>query len=140
MQTFITHPDPQVVARHLDWRRLNKQITESLQIIRSNVNGVGGWRNHPAVKMWQGHEHALAAYDLCMIEEWWRRGYDSHNRSADQIEQFLNDLPDTGWPGWWGDPDLIRSHQSNLIRKDHNHYGPLFPGVPDDLDYVWPTH
>jgi hypothetical protein len=31
-----------------------------------------------------------------------------------------------------------RSHQSNLIRKDPAFYGPLFPGVPDDLDYVWP--
>jgi len=26
-----------------------------------------------------------------------------------------------------------------LVRKDPEHYGPLFPGVPADLEYVWPT-
>jgi hypothetical protein len=42
-------------------------------------------------------------------------------------------------PPWLGDPAFHRSHQSSLIRKDPGHYGPLFPGVPDDLDYVWPV-
>ena len=26
-----------------------------------------------------------------------------------------------------------------LLRKDPTHYTPLFPGTPDDLDYVWPV-
>jgi hypothetical protein len=32
-----------------------------------------------------------------------------------------------------------RSHRSALIRKDPDRYGLLFPGVPDDLPYVWPV-
>jgi hypothetical protein len=42
-------------------------------------------------------------------------------------------------PRWLGDPDFHRSHQSSLLRKDPEHYGPMFPGVPDDLPYVWPV-
>ncbi|AEV76017.1 hypothetical protein MycrhN_5548 [Mycolicibacterium rhodesiae NBB3] len=42
-------------------------------------------------------------------------------------------------PPWLGDEALHRSHQSALSRKDPAHYGPLFPGVPDDLPYVWPA-
>jgi hypothetical protein len=42
-------------------------------------------------------------------------------------------------PRWLGDPAFHRSHQAALVRKDPEHYGPLFPGVPADLEYVWPT-
>jgi hypothetical protein len=42
-------------------------------------------------------------------------------------------------PPWLGDDELHRSHQSALVRKDPDHYRPLFPDVPDDLPYVWPV-
>ncbi len=42
-------------------------------------------------------------------------------------------------PPWLGDEAVHRSHQSALVRKDREHYAPLFPGVPDDLAYVWPV-
>jgi hypothetical protein len=32
-----------------------------------------------------------------------------------------------------------RSHRSKLVQKAPEHYRPLFPDVPDDLDYVWPV-
>ena len=43
-------------------------------------------------------------------------------------------------PTWLGRPDLYRSHQSSLLRKDPAHYRPIFGNdVPDDLPYVWPV-
>ena len=43
-------------------------------------------------------------------------------------------------PPWLGDEDFHRSHQSNLIRKNPEHYRPIFgDDVPDNLEYVWPT-
>jgi hypothetical protein len=42
-------------------------------------------------------------------------------------------------PPWLGDPEFHRSHQSSLVRKDPEHYGVMFPGVPDDLEYHWPV-
>lgn len=138
MQTFMTDALPPVIAAHLDMRRLNKQITEGIQIIGASLFGTG-WSNHPAVKQWNGHERFLALYVDDMIAEWHVRGFTSHVGSSQKVFYILAQLPDTGPPAWWGDPAIIRTHQSNLIRKDPHHYGPLFPGVPDDLEYIWPS-
>lgn len=43
-------------------------------------------------------------------------------------------------PEWFGDKDFHRSHASNLIRKNPEHYRPIFgDDVPDDLPYIWPV-
>ena len=42
-------------------------------------------------------------------------------------------------PSWLFDEAVQLSHRSSLLRKDPDHYGPLFPGTPTDLDYVWPV-
>lgn len=42
-------------------------------------------------------------------------------------------------PPWLGSPEFHRSHRSALVRKEPDFYRPLFPEVPDDLPYVWPT-
>jgi hypothetical protein len=41
-------------------------------------------------------------------------------------------------PPWLGDEAFHESHRSALVRKDPEVYADLFPGVPDDLPYVWP--
>ncbi|MEU9670514.1 helix-turn-helix domain-containing protein [Streptomyces bobili] len=35
--------------------------------------------------------------------------------------------------------DDTAAHRSALVRKDPAAYRPMFPGVPDDLPYVWPA-
>ena len=35
--------------------------------------------------------------------------------------------------------DFHISHQSNLLRKDEEHYRPWFPGIRNDHIYVWPV-
>jgi hypothetical protein len=55
-------------------------------------------------------------------------------RVRDQAE--LEAAGDVPW--WWGLEPVHRSHRSALLRKDPDHYGPMFPGVPADLAYVWP--
>lgn len=42
-------------------------------------------------------------------------------------------------PPWLDDEAVHRSHQSALLRKDEEHYRPLFPEIPADLPYVWPV-
>jgi hypothetical protein len=91
--------------------------------------------------MWRGYVPALARYGLAMVDEWVSRGAADSTRA--QITEFApiaagvptDRLPT---PSWLGNPELHRSHQSNLVRKLPEFYGPQFPGVPDDLDYVWP--
>lgn len=133
MQTFLPYPDFEKSLKSLDAKRLGNQVyREGLTLAR------GGWSNHPASKMWQGHIYQLCNYCIIGI------GVLLHDRGLDythHIQAFLDIQlanPGTGMPSWLGNEDFHRSHQSNLIRKDPDHYGPQFPGVPDNLPYIWP--
>jgi hypothetical protein len=74
MQTFLPYPDFRSTAHVLDWRRLCKQRSEGKTILNTLLND-GGWRHHPAVKMWRGFEDALRLYTNVIITEWVDRGY-----------------------------------------------------------------
>jgi hypothetical protein len=97
--------------------------------------------------MWKGHEEALAAYGLAVVAEWERRG--SADTCAPQIVDELGCAPRSqaklarlkrrGLPAWLGDEAFHRAHRSNLLRKDPEWYGRLWPEEPDDLEYVWPV-
>lgn len=135
MQTFLAYPDFAHSALVLDRARLGKQRVEVKQILNALTGQSKGWVNHPAVRMWRGYEPVLAVYGWVVCWEWKRRGY------KDSLSEWFYDLS-RGYhksPPWLGDPDFHLSHQSNLIRKMPEHYGPLFPGVPDDLPYIWPV-
>jgi hypothetical protein len=149
MQTFLPYDDFERSARVLDLKRLGKQRVECIQVLRGLVRPGYGWRHHPAVLMWAGHAEALGRYAFTMVDVWIERGF------ADTCAATIaDDLGEAGvsrvrperdiraagaMPPWLGDPAFHRSHQSALLRKDPQHYGPLFPGVPDDLEYVWPV-
>lgn len=140
MQTFLPFPDYAASAQALDGPRLGKQRVENLQIMKALLVG-GGWSNHPAVKMWRGHEAALLDYQRACCHEWTAiRGHTDTCLSKTIAlfeEHGRPGLPEP--PAWFGNPDVHISHQSNLIRKDPERYGPLFPGVPGDLPYCWPS-
>ena len=143
MQTFLPYASFARTARVLDARRLGKQRVEALQILRALELEDYGWRHHPVVCMWRGYEDALAAYGVAIGREWIRRGH------RDTVIAQIVELAPCGralspaalrerMPPWMGWRALHRSHQSALVRKEPEHYRPLFPSVPDDLPYVWP--
>ena len=148
MQTFLPWEDFHDSAHVLDDRRLGKQRVEALQILnqlddRSDKNG---WRNHPAVRMWRGYPLALIDYVEAICTEWIRRGH--HDTIFERMHDYRwhglfegNQISDEmiNPPPWLGDEAFHLSHRSNLVRKMPEHYGVLFPGVPDDLPYVWPV-
>jgi hypothetical protein len=149
MQTFLPYADFDRCAEILDTRRLGKQRVEVLQIMRALTVEGYAWKHHPAVLMWKGHEAALVAYGAAICREWCRRGFadtcqtkilvDARAAGVRRVRSQAT-LDKAGrLPPWLGDPALHRSHQSSLVRKDPGHYGPLFPGVPDDLPYEWPV-
>lgn len=138
MQTFLTyyHHEPTVVfrqsAKDLDWQRLGKQRVEAYQILRTIRGRSEGWKNHPCTKMWWGAPLLLSKYHDTMLNEWMARGYTNNM-------QFQSaGIYDRVMPAWFT-PELVLSHQSNLIRKKPEHYRPLWPDVPDDLPYIWPV-
>lgn len=134
MQTFLPYDDFEQTARCLDWRRLGKQRVETWQILQTLIGNSQSWKNHPAVKMWQGYEFALVEYGLITCTEWISRGYRDTMRVRFRAIRSLNfDLPQ-----WLGDKEFHLSHRSNLVRKLPNHYGLIWPDVPNNLPYVWP--
>ena len=114
MQTFLPYQDFDKTASVLDSRRLNKQILECYQILKvlNNPDPKAGWRNHPAVKMWRGHENALFDYTLAMIREADRRGI-----KTDKNKENLMVLRVACWCAIESekivqDQQCIRSHRS----------------------------
>jgi len=131
MQTFLPYRSFTQSMRCLDYRRLGKQRVEARQILNTLSGTSRGWRNHPAVLMWKGYEPSLRLYLRCAILEWKRRGY------INNMKLPRRDLCSQHKPPWLTNA-LIRSHRSNLLRKDSAYYGKFRWGVPPDLPYCWP--
>ena len=141
MQTFLPYANFSESAKALDRTRLGKQRVENLQILKALNDPDYGWQNHPAVKMWRGRRGALMMYQEAICTEWKLRGY--KDTCLEKSEALVVGIPPSEWmaPYWLGDFELHRSHRSNLLRKDPNHYGKLFEaGLPADMPYVWPIN
>lgn len=142
MQTFLPYPDFARSAEVLDRQRLGKQRVEVVQLLGALTGAKKGWANHPATKMWRGHERALLLYGLAMVNEWVRRGYKDTclNRMYELMAASgLNDGTPLEPPPWLGDEGFHLSHRSNLLRKAPEHYRAYWPDEPDNLPYVWPV-
>ncbi|MFJ4519650.1 MSMEG_6728 family protein [Streptomyces sp. NPDC088810] len=150
MQTFLPYSDFRSSALTLDRRRLGKQRVEALQVLRGLVVPGYGWRHHPAVRMWAGYEEALVRYGLEVCKVWRECGHQD-SCAATLVADLLAFRPGASvrhqaplaaageLPPWLGDEAFHRSHRSALVRKDPGTYAPLFPDVPNDLPYTWPT-
>lgn len=149
MQTFLPYPDFLQSARALDQRRLGKQRVEAIQVLRGLTRPGYGWRNHPAVKMWAGYEEALVRYGLDVCAVWCEPGRAdtcaptliADLTAACEVDRVRTQAELAGageLPPWLGREDLHLSHRSSLLRKDPEHYRPIFGDIPPDLGYVWP--
>lgn len=149
MQTFLPYADFSMTASVLDQRRLGKQRVETMQLLNALLVPGKGWKNHPAAKMWEGHEMALLEYQTAVCDEWvYNRGFKDTclDKSIDIValalpDQFLDYAcgDPAVMPSWLGDDDFHQAHQSNLVRKAPEFYEPIFPDVPDTLEYIWPN-
>jgi hypothetical protein len=156
MQTFLPYKDFDKSAHALDSKRLNKQILECYQILKvlTNPDPKAGWRNHPAVKMWRGHENALFDYTLSMIREADRRGIktDTNKKNLVNLRIETINLWGSGLPQWYFNRDtmakITTTHQANLYRKDDAYYYDFKSAVADKnnepccagCSYYWVAH
>ena len=164
MQTFLPLPSLRKSVCALDRARLGKQRVEGVQILRTLLGMSSGWARHPAVRMWAGHEHALARYVGFACLEWQARGYTDNLWRAPALllgtldpADVPEDAPETvramafwrasqppldrssGLPSWWGDARLHGSHRSRLLAKDFAHYSQFdWPETPG-AEYYWPV-
>lgn len=162
MQTFVPLISSfEDIARTLDNKRLNKQALEGWQILmtlleldpQGNHRVPKGWVNHPAVKMWRGHEVALHRYIQAMVDEWKRRGFKS--TIGDKAKATLVRAYELGLiehaasnPAWISDQEQFRqiaaSHRMALLNKDYEWYSQFGWAEdsgrrPETYDYIWPV-
>ena len=92
---------------------------ENLQVLKSLAgyyDESGAWTNHPAVKMWRGHEDWLFLYNEAIIEGIVLRGFKNTTHiQFDEIyeENFLELESDKPW--WLGDEKVHYSHKGRLF-------------------------
>jgi len=139
MQTFLPYKDFQKTVECLDYKRLGKQRVETMQIMNVLCGLSSGWANHPAVLMWENYEEKLLEYQFVTIAEWTARGYKDNVCLDKTIAAFecLNGPFKEPW--WLGNHNLHQSHQSNLLRKNFEHYSQFGWSVRNDIEYWWPT-
>jgi hypothetical protein len=162
MQTFVPLTSEfEEIAKVLDNKRLNKQALEGWQILmtlleldpQGNERVPKGWVNHPAVKMWRGHEVTLYLYIQEMVEEWKRRGFNStigeKAHATMRVALALGKLDHHATlPSWMSNKEMFRqitsSHRQALLAKDYAWYHqfnwPEDTGVaPTEYNYIWPV-
>lgn len=149
MQTFLPYAEFDRSARALDPKRLGKQRVETIQVVRALTRPGYGWANHPVVLMWKGFEEALGRYGFTCCDVWGELGFadtcaatiasDLRSVGVETVRSQPELAAAGALPSWLGDEALHRSHRSALVRKDPGYYRSMFPGVPDDLPYVWPV-
>ncbi len=156
MQTFLPYKSFEESVKILDYKRLGKQRVEAYQILKAlligphviKVDDKKGnlqrltqqktpWYNHPAIRMWNGYETALAIYGLITCEEWISRGYRDSLRS--KFFSYYLAHKKVVYPWWLGIEEFHVSHRSNLLRKKKEYYEKFFNDVPSDMEYFWPV-
>lgn len=120
MQTFVAYNNYRQSAKVLDKQRLNKQITETSQILNCLITG-GSWENHPAVRMWKGFEPSLCRYGEACQGAFVAVGGSSSHKSWAKIDDLMRS---NGWangeppmPPWMGREDIHSSHRGRLLHK-----------------------
>jgi hypothetical protein len=148
VQTFLPYARFNKCAFVLDKKRLFKQAVECKQILLALGVSVGAnkptgstaWQNHPAVRMWRGHELALAIYAVHIAAECRRRGF--KDKLLEEFVGVVRALRKPGkparYPLWIRDWGIMFSHRSNLLRKDKDWYSQFGWLVRPDLPYKWP--
>jgi hypothetical protein len=135
MQTFLAYSNFAQAASVLDRSRLGKQRAEVIQILNALTGVSKGWVNHPATRMWKGHEQALVQYGLAICLEWISRGY--KDTCYDKIKAFYVSTPVIN-PIWLGGI-IHKVHRSVLLLKDEAFYSQYgWSELPKAQDY-WPV-
>lgn len=142
MLTFMPFDDFAWSARSLADEELDIQRDHNLQIMSHLL--VGDEMDHPAVKMWEGYERALLAYQQAVCNEWSSvRGHQDDFWDKTRL-MFLDVIVDPMAtplipPHWIGVTEIHISHQSTLLRNNKEYYRKKFPGIRDDHPYIWPA-
>ena len=138
MQTFLPYANFTETAAVLDNKRLGNQCYRECKTLFN-----GGWKNHPASKMWQGYEYYLALYARELAREMKHRPSWKNKKSANKWFEYwdekMKDTTNNGPPPWLGSEDFHASHRSKLLEKDPEWYGQFGWTEDPGEEYIWPS-
>ena len=156
MQTFLPFACVLASVRRLDHKRLHAQLREAVQILKTLArikqgDAEAGYRNHPAVLMWLGHELYLRYYAcVCsaVIRATTRRLKDGAPYDTLKLDTaIITELG--GWvaqepavqerPAWFGNAAFHSAHRARLYNKDNDFYKEFEPDSRAHDDYHWPV-
>lgn len=139
VQVFLPYESASLSIEKLDLIRLGKQREEILEILEAITNPRAIYQLHPTVTAWRPFAGTLCSIGMMSCVEYKRR------RGVDTaLKDFFEYMDDPGvgtaWvtPPWFGDLDFHQAHRSRLIRKKPDNYGPLWPGTPVNMPYLYP--
>jgi hypothetical protein len=143
-------PDYSKSVKSLDNKRLGKQRVETYQILKALLGESKGWTNHPATRMWRGHEFQLYEYQTATCAEWSRRGFkDTVIESTKNLIMEKGVRPTYNAPDWASNKALAITHRANLYLKDPIFYAWFEDEAKYYMEYVccqekckywWYTH
>lgn len=138
--TWVPETEFKKVARCLDDRRLGAQRGEGLIVLRAltDRSASGAWTNHPAVRMWRGHERSLCEYGIAVCREWRARGW--ADQSLPKFVAVWKTLPGPSEkPPWWGEHRIHEDHRRTLLARLPNWYRQFWPDEEAREGYEWPA-
>jgi len=93
--------------------------------LRTLAGRSDGWKNHPVVKAWRGHEPVLLQYAYFANQEWIVRRHDSHGAwvNLDNDDVVLDEwiTADPKAPPWYTEK-LAERYRQHLLSKDEEYY------------------
>lgn len=138
MFVLLPYPSFSHSVAVLDREHLGKQRFDCRQLLvalRAARQGRPMSYDHlPSLKLWRGHESALALYYTFAVNEWVARGYTNTHitpydenwvRRAGEDAYLAESYEEVTLPRWVGDPELHASHQRWLMARDAAFYGQL---------------
>ena len=121
-------------ARCLDKRRCLKQIIEAKQIINILNGESSGWKNHPAVRMWEGYKLSLIDYyNAC-----WKAGKEKWKFNYVKLQPIFRKLILVEPPRWLEYPRFHSEMRANLLRKNTEYYSQYDWMEQPKEGYFWP--
>jgi hypothetical protein len=156
MITFLPYSDFKKCAEILDKKRCFAQVREAKQIIDTLEGRKRGYRNHPAIKMWEGHTKLLKHYYNIFLYQclevhkirtnyWYDDCYYSYGVKSECENYFVdNQIPswEMNKPFWLGQEPFHRAMRARLIEKNPEFYGPKFLDKDKGYNggkYWWPV-
>ena len=112
-------------------------MLEADGIIQILAGARKGYRNHPAVKMWEGYSDALLCYRNACVGEWLKRRL--HYGELQFLFATPYDTTQSSGPSWLGDERFHSSHRAALLMKYPEWYSQFGWKEKPEINYFWPT-